>query len=305
MLTVFSIPKPFQGHIGVIQRNALASWSCLEPSCQIILFGDDAGVGDAAKEYGAEWVPDIKRNEYGTPLLNEAFREAAERAHFDLLCYVNADIILLDDLPQAIACIPFEHFLAAGRRWNIDHPEPLNVSEADWSRRLREQVIREGEQDSPRAIDYFVFHRDIQFTIHSFAVGRPGWDNWLLYRARQLRLPLIDVTDSTMVVHQNHDYRHVPQGTGDRWEGPEADANRNLFDFKYERFRLTHATHELKQGTLTHRPKSWRQWRDEQIALRRPMKWPLLVESTLRRWLLRRILWVASPARKALTRLIS
>ena len=26
MLTIFTIPKPFIGHIGVIQRNAIMSW---------------------------------------------------------------------------------------------------------------------------------------------------------------------------------------------------------------------------------------------------------------------------------------
>ena len=31
MLTIFTIPKPFVGHIGVIQRNAIISWLNLSP----------------------------------------------------------------------------------------------------------------------------------------------------------------------------------------------------------------------------------------------------------------------------------
>ena len=27
MLTIFTTPKPFRGHIGIIQRNALKSWT--------------------------------------------------------------------------------------------------------------------------------------------------------------------------------------------------------------------------------------------------------------------------------------
>ena len=44
MLTLFSTCKPFHGHNGVIQRNALKSWRLLHPDIEIILFGDDEGV---------------------------------------------------------------------------------------------------------------------------------------------------------------------------------------------------------------------------------------------------------------------
>jgi len=37
MLTLFTIPKAFQGHTGVIQRNAIRSWTLLRPECEIIL----------------------------------------------------------------------------------------------------------------------------------------------------------------------------------------------------------------------------------------------------------------------------
>jgi hypothetical protein len=30
-LTIFAVPKPFEGHIGMIQRNAIRSWKGLRP----------------------------------------------------------------------------------------------------------------------------------------------------------------------------------------------------------------------------------------------------------------------------------
>ncbi len=42
MLTLFTIPKPFAGHIGLIQRNAIASWTLLpgvRGSSALILLG--------------------------------------------------------------------------------------------------------------------------------------------------------------------------------------------------------------------------------------------------------------------------
>ncbi|NBC18953.1 MAG: hypothetical protein GVY18_16755, partial [Bacteroidetes bacterium] len=52
MLTLFTIPKPFAGHIGVIQRNALESWRRLDSDVEIILCGDDAGVAKTADALG-------------------------------------------------------------------------------------------------------------------------------------------------------------------------------------------------------------------------------------------------------------
>ncbi len=49
-------PKAFQGHIGVIQRNAIASWARLQlprqPRPEIILFGNDTGTAKVACELG-------------------------------------------------------------------------------------------------------------------------------------------------------------------------------------------------------------------------------------------------------------
>ena len=70
-LTILAMPKPFRGHIGIIQRNAIRSWTLLRPSCEIVLFGDDTGVSAAAAELGVRHVPNVARNEYGTPLVND------------------------------------------------------------------------------------------------------------------------------------------------------------------------------------------------------------------------------------------
>ena len=41
MLTIFSCPKPFRGHFGMIQRNAIRSWTLLKPTPDVILIGDE------------------------------------------------------------------------------------------------------------------------------------------------------------------------------------------------------------------------------------------------------------------------
>src|SRR5690606_5406703 len=75
VLTIFTIPKPFEGHIDVIQRNALESWCRLDAQVEVILCGDDPGVAEAAQDLGMKHLGVLPCTDYGTPLLDEAFRQ--------------------------------------------------------------------------------------------------------------------------------------------------------------------------------------------------------------------------------------
>lgn len=246
MLTIFSIPKPFiDPHISTIQCNAVASWVHLKPACEIILCGDDEGVAEVAREFGIGYLPELDRNEYGTPLLNSAFAKVQEIARFELTCYVNADIIFMTEFLDAVASIPFNRFLALGRRWDVDIVEPLDFEMKDWEDDLKRTVTESGELQFQWAIDYFVFPTGSISAMPEFAVGRPVWDNWLVYRTRELGVPVVDLTPSVMAVHQNHGYGHVPERIGERWEGPEASVNRGLMK-NAPLFGVHYATHYLE-----------------------------------------------------------
>ena len=226
-LTLFTIPKGFTDpHVSLIQRNALASWQRLAPAVEVLVLGDDPGVGEAASQAGAIHIADVASNELGTPLLDSAFRVAAARASGELLCYVNADIVLLDDFLAAVRRLPRDPYLAIGRRWDCDLDTLLDFAAGDAS--LRAWATHEGALDEGRGSDYFVFRRDTDFGLPPFAVGRPGWDNWMIGRTLRLGLPVIDMTESVVAIHQNHGYGHVAKAAGPAWEGAEAERNRQL-----------------------------------------------------------------------------
>ena len=251
MLTLFAVPKPFRGHIGRIQTNALETWTRLRPPCRTLVFGDEEGVAEAAARFGVEHVPGLPRNEYGTPLLDWVFSEAARRAGSGLLCYVNADLMLLNDFPEAAGRIPFAQFLMVGQRYNVDLGRPWDFEDPQWPERLRELAQRSGELEPPAGSDFFVFPCGCGLEdLPPFAVGRPGWDNWMIYRARQLNMPVVDATPAVTVVHQNHDYSHVPGARGPKWFGPEGDANYALLGSMRNAYTLAHATHVLEPGGL-------------------------------------------------------
>src|SRR5450631_3363939 len=73
MLTIFTTPKRFKGHNGVIQRNAIKSWAMLKPTPQIIMFGSDEGNAEVAAELKITHVPNPETSEKGTPLISSMF----------------------------------------------------------------------------------------------------------------------------------------------------------------------------------------------------------------------------------------
>src|SRR5450432_4735996 len=139
-ITFFSAPKPFAGHIGVIQNNAIRSWSMLR-GAEIILCGKDDGIEEAAKNFGATWIPEIETSQFGTPLLSAIFRQSIEQAKNSLVCYINADIMLTSDFLRAAERIHRQRFLMVGRRWNVDITEPWNFNAYDWEEKLREFAV--------------------------------------------------------------------------------------------------------------------------------------------------------------------
>jgi len=245
MLTLFSVPKPFVGAVAVIQRNAIQSWTRLHPDCEVILCGDDDGVQEAAAQFHARHIPDVTRNEFGTPLLDSVFESVEREASHPLLCYVNADIILRKDFLAAVQSIPFGKFLMVGQRWDVDLKEAIDFSADGWDEPLEQLRTRQGVLHPPTGIDYFVFRRGTVGKLPPFAVGRPGWDNWFIYRARSLGIPVVDATRVTTVIHQNHDYAHVKHARDGTAEGPEAEENRKLVGGWQHVFYTRDATHLL------------------------------------------------------------
>jgi hypothetical protein len=219
-----------------------------------VLFGDEEGTAACASELGVRHVPDVACNEFGTPLLNDTFKKAEEAAGFGHLCYVNTDIILPAVLTESVKSLPFDAFLLTGQRMYVDVHAELDFSDAEHSQATQDLLRSMGELRFSSGTDYFVFTKGALGELPPFAVGRPGWDNWMVYRARQLHLPVVDASPLMLAFHQNHDYAHVPEAAGEFWEGPEADRNRDLMQPLALRFTKNSATWRLTEtGLARHR----------------------------------------------------
>lgn len=251
MLTIFSVPKQFEGRVGDIQRRAVTSWTLLAPEVEVLLLGDEPGTAAAAREAGVEHIPELARTEHGTPRLDAAFAAADGAARHRLRCFVNADVVLFDDLPEAVNRVRREHerFLIVG--------QTLDVDEAG----SRDDVLAHGRRRGAAALDYFVFPAGLYTDVPPFAIGRACFDNWLVWRARQDAV-VVDATDDVVAAHQRHDYEHVDGGKAEAYYGEEAARNLELAGGKSRLYTLHDASHVLRGGRLRRNRGAPLRWRE-------------------------------------------
>ena len=73
------------------------------------------------------------------------------------------------------------------------------------------------------------------------------------------KLPVVDATHSIMVIHQNHDYSHLPGGQT-HYKLPESNDNLNLAGGRRNVFQLDDATHVLENGQVKKRKITWQRF---------------------------------------------
>src|SRR6267142_2740828 len=104
----------------------------------------------------------------------------------------------------------------------------------------------------------FAFSRGLYYkNTPPFVIGRPGWDNWLVWHARQSGARVVDATAVVQAIHQNHDYSYHPDGAAGVWQGEEAQQNYALLDGGKRYATIANATHRLTPAGLRW---NWYHW---------------------------------------------
>ena len=257
-LALFSLPKPFRGHEEVIQRNALRSWAALPGPPELLVFGGEEGAAEAAAAVGARDVPEVARNERGTPFVSDLFDRAERLTDAPSLCYANADIVLFAELAAvADAAAGWgKPFLVVGQCLNLDVQEGLELERPEASAAFRRRALEEGVLRGAGGIDWFLFSRGLYRDLPAFLVGRAGFDNWLIWRALESGALVVDATETVLAVHQNHDYGHVEGGREGAYAGDEARRNIELAGGELRLFNIDDASYRLGSHGLRRRPLS-------------------------------------------------
>jgi len=290
-VTFFSVPKPFRGHIGVIQCNAIGSWLRVGPNCEVVLFGDEEGTDEAARELGVRHVPTVERNEFGTPLLSSVFDQVGALAQDGALCYVNTDIVLLDDFLPALRRVQARRsrYLMIGQCWDSTLDWTVDFNDGLWRDRLREVVTTTESMRGKWGIDYFAFPRRLYGEVPPFAIGRGWFDNWLVWRAGELGAAVVDATAAVTAIHQGHDYAHLSDGQdwsiADVLKRPEATENLRIAGGREHAGSIRDAAYVLSRERFRRRSSPltfdyhWERWLRRVVwavyAITRPIRHPL------------------------------
>lgn len=206
-LTLFTATKPFEGHVGVIQRNAIRSWQAVFPEAQVLVYGVHPSIAENCGLLGVQHVSDVEVTELGTQLLSSVFDSAQRLAQSSLMCYLNCDILLtpqFGEMVRRLSVGPSDDVLVCGRRTDLDVRDELSFyDERAWDD-LARRVAAGGALHGYSGLDYFIFPRGMLPDFPGFVVGRAGWDNWLVRHVLERGIPFVDATVAAPIVHQNH-----------------------------------------------------------------------------------------------------
>jgi hypothetical protein len=169
---------------------------------------------------------------------------------------LNADILLMSDFTEAARQVASQavEFLFLGRRWDLDVRDELDFS-TGWEQRLKTEVEARGTLHGPVGSDYFLFPRDLLLDMPEFTIGRSGWDNWTIYHACNSGWQVVDVTRSAMIVHQNHDYSHLPDSKP-HYDLPETKRNITIAGGVKTMYTVLEADKILAEGEIKAAPVS-------------------------------------------------
>jgi hypothetical protein len=277
MLTIFTTPRAFAGEFDVIQRNAIASWTRLQPRPQILLMGNEPGTAAVCRQLGVEHVPEVRVSDLGTPFADSMIELADERARHLLLLWIAADTLLCDDVMPAVRAVSrrFRRFCMVAGRYRLPHPAPIDFEDAAWQVKLRASVIGP-LVDDVCACDFFVFPRSFWARFPPFLEGRSALDGWMLFRTLETGAALVDATPAVMTVHQDHGYERDAGVTAGKLSGPEMRYNQELA--RQRMLTRDNAEWMLTPSGLRRPPRSFRRhvaWCARVAAFHPRAGWPL------------------------------
>ncbi|MGY5852888.1 MAG: hypothetical protein RTU92_04915 [Candidatus Thorarchaeota archaeon] len=201
-ISIFSLPKGFDDpSTDLAQRNSIQSWMYLVPRPEIILLGDDPGVAEVTREYNLVHAPQIELSSHGNPLIRSLLEVGQETSSNEIVCFISCDIIVPPNLQECILVVAdlFEKFLTVALRRDTRITYAIDFTNDNWANKLPR-----GKAHQPWAIDFYGFRKGLWSDIPPFAIGRSGWDNYLMTKALEADASVVDLTKVVRLTHQNH-----------------------------------------------------------------------------------------------------
>lgn len=205
-ITLFTVPRGFVGKDAMLQKNAIESWNRLSDNVEILLMGN----AEEVKEYAAtlpkaKHIPEIAVNKFGTALLGDVFKKAIDTAAYEMMAFVQSDIILTANFITSVRSLPRRRqFLAVARQTDIAIDAPIDFS-GDWEEKLEKEIVLHGAPRGLSAMNVMIFPKNMHIPQSNLLIGKPGWDNAFAYHIMQNGVPMIDASLAFTPIYQKHE----------------------------------------------------------------------------------------------------
>jgi len=208
LITFVSCPKKFPSQKQIL---GLLTWLTLDPQPEIIYISDDPGVAETCRDFGIKNIAPVKKNEYGTPLLDFIFMEAQKQAKGEIIVFLNTDILTLQNFMDILLYVvkissKLDNFMVIGPRQDTDLEDEFYTFDDTWHSRFREKHMKPGQWTSGTALDYFIFKKGFFPEFPAMAIGRFVWDTWIMAYALRSKYPVINGNQRITAFHVNHHY---------------------------------------------------------------------------------------------------
>ena len=132
----------------------------IQPNCEILVFSDHSSIAEFCEKNNIKYIEDFKSNSYGTPLLSDIWKIVKEKSSYDLLCYINTDIILFSDFYNKVKKIELDEFMLAGRRWDLNISDHIKFN-SNWETNLNKLIKEDGILHPVTGVDFFLFPKKL------------------------------------------------------------------------------------------------------------------------------------------------
>lgn len=251
MITFLSSPKTFSGNLYKNQLNAIQSWLNVHPNAEVILYGDSPGCKEVCAMLGIRHVDKIECSPSGVPYFDAIVGHAQKYALYDIQVYLNCDILLTQDILDAIKMVNFSRFLIIGQRIDLGEKTNVYFQKDNWHL-YTVTLIQNGyaKLHVPSGMDYFIFTRGLWVGMKPLVIGRAGYDSALVSFCLKHSIPIIDATYMIPALHQYHDYSHLDDKEKEVMSGVDAKNNQKVHEVEHSSPNIIDATWQIYNGQL-------------------------------------------------------
>ena len=115
---------------------------------------------------------------------------------------------------------------------------------------ILQNKLKDIKTDGTHAIDYFCYRRGTFMDLLPLYLGTIAWDNYMIYHCISHKIPVIDLSQTIVAIHQQHDYAYLKGGHDEFYKGTATAHNRTLIGEWTHLFGTHDSSHVLKNGKV-------------------------------------------------------